>query len=105
MAAPLMNAKVGTGRSMRVAYAACPARAIASACSRWVTLGTPERSAPTAKMNGLPVRPTAWISPASARARKPSKQACNPAMLAGPKVLGLVWSKPLSRVTSAIVPA
>ena len=26
-------------------------------------------------------------------------------MLAGPKVLGLVWSNPLSKVTRAIVPA
>ncbi len=37
MAAPLTNAKVGTGRSMIDAKTACPARAMARACSRCVT--------------------------------------------------------------------
>ncbi len=105
MAAPLTNAKVGTGRSMIAAYAAWPARATCSACARSRSIGTPVRSAPTAKMNGLPVMATAWISPASARVRSVSTVACSPAMVAGPKVLGLVWSNPLSRVSRAIVPA
>ncbi len=55
MAAPLTNAKVGTGRSAKAAYAAWPARAISSAWSRDPMNGTPVRSAPTAKTNGLPV--------------------------------------------------
>jgi len=105
MAAPLTKAKVGTGRSMIEAKARWPACAISSAWSRAVTWPTPVRSAPTAKMNGLPVMPTAWISPASARRASSSTTACRPAIVCGPKVFGLVWSWPLSRVTRASVPA
>ncbi len=41
------------------ANAVWPARATSSACSRLVACATALRSAPTAKMNGLPVMPTA----------------------------------------------
>ena len=66
---------------------------------------TPLRSAPTAKTNGFPVIPTAWISPASARTCRRPAAASSPAMPAGPKVFGFVWSTPLSRVSRAMVPA
>src|SRR5665647_1881521 len=105
MAAPLTNANVGMGNVRSCSNVVCPSCPMASACSRLVTFGTPVRSAPTAKMNGLPVRPTPTISPASARTRSVSSTVDRPARVAGPKVLGLVWSKPLSSVISTNVPA
>ena len=66
---------------------------------------TPLRSAPTAKMNGLPVTPTAAISPRWARPATASRAPLSSSRPAGPNVLGLVWSKPLSRVIRASVPA
>ena len=84
-------------------------RAMASASSRAAISEAPLRSAPAAKMNGLPVTPTATIrcSPASgvalaATASSASRSASSPA---GPNVFGRVWSRPLSSVMSAIVPA
>ena len=45
---------------------------------------------------GLPVTPIAWISPAAARARRPSSAVRSPARPSGPRVVGFVWSRPLS---------
>lgn len=73
-----------------------------SASSRAAISGAPLRSAPTAKMNGLPVTPTAAMSVRAATESSASPSARSPA---GPNVLGLVWSRPLSSVMSAIVPA
>src|SRR6478609_7217259 len=56
-------------------------------------------------MNGLPVTATATISPASARSRRRPIVSVRPAIDGGPNVLGLVWSKPLSSVMRASVPA
>ena len=82
---------------------------MASASSREPTSAAPVRSAPTAKMNGLPVTPTAAIrcSPASgvARAATASSASRSESRPAGPNVFGRVWSRPLSSVMSAIVPA
>jgi hypothetical protein len=55
---------------MIVANAACPARAMLHGLLAVGHVGDADRSAPTAKMNGLPVMPTAWISPAWARAQQ-----------------------------------
>ena len=52
-------------------------------------------------MNGLPVMPTPMISPAAASFSTWSSAASRLASDCGPKVVGLVWSKPLSRVISA----
>ena len=60
------------------------------------------RSAPAARMNGLPVTPIAVIvSSASAS----SMAALSASSERGPNVLGLVWSSPLSRVIRPIVTA
>lgn len=75
---------------------------MARACSRSVIFGTPLRSAPTAKMNGLPVIATATMSVRAAAASIASPRLSSPA---GPKVLGLVWSWPLSRVIRTALPA
>ena len=56
-------------------------------------------------MNGLPVTPTATMSPRSARAATVSSASFSESSPAGPNVLGRVWSRPLSSVMSAIVPA
>ncbi len=58
------------------------------------------RSAPAARMNGLPV--TAIASMASS-ARAASIASFSASSEAGPNVLGLVWSSPLSRVIRPIV--
>ena len=52
-------------------------------------------------MNGLPVTPTPTISPAAAALVQPVERLAQLGEAAGPKVLGLVWSKPLSSVISA----
>ena len=75
---------------------------MASASSRAPISGAPLRSAPTAKMNGLPVTPTAAMSVRAATLSSASPRASSPA---GPNVLGRVWSRPLSSVMRAIVPA
>ena len=49
--------------------------------------------------------PTAWMAPASARARTAATASVSAATPLGPKVLGRVWSCPLSSVMSASVPA
>ena len=101
-AAPLTKANDGTGRPRRACRTsrgpAGRSRAPGRAGSPWA-----RRSGrrPTAKMNGLPVTPTPTISPASARACSRSSASPSAASVAGPKVLGLVWSTPLSRVISA----
>ena len=102
-AAPFTNANDGTLSSPSRRNTACPSRAMVSASSRAAISGAPLRSAPTAKMNGLPVTPTAAIvGPRAATASSASFSASSPA---GPNVLGRVWSRPLSSVMSAIVPA
>ena len=50
-----MKAKVGTRDVCSLSKIACPIRAIARAWSRLTILANPERSAPAARMNGLPV--------------------------------------------------
>ena len=65
----------------------------------------PDRSAPTAKMNGLPVTATATMSPAAAAASTWSSAAASDVSPPSPKVLGRVWSRPLSSVMSAALPA
>jgi hypothetical protein len=71
------------------------------ASSRAAISGAPLRSAPTAKMNGLPVTPTAAMSVRAATSSSASFRESSPA---GPNVFGRVWSRPLSSVMSAIVP-
>ena len=78
---------------------------MASASSRAAISGAPLRSAPTAKMNGLPVTPTAEISFRATRAATASSASRSESSPAGPNVLGRVWSRPLSSVMSAMVPA
>ncbi len=63
----------------------------------------PVRSAPTAKMNGLPV--TAIAATAGECASISSSAASSDSSPPGPNVDGLVWSSPLSRVISASSPA
>ncbi len=80
---------------------ACPSSATvrtASGPPPWMEV----RSAPAARMNGLPVTPIAVIvSSASAS----SIAALSASSERGPNVLGLVWSSPLSRVMRPIVAA
>ncbi|CAB4910041.1 unannotated protein [freshwater metagenome] len=96
-AAPLTKANVGTAASRSRANTRWPCRAISRASSREEIRGTPERSAPTANTNGLPVIAMPATSAASAWSRAASSEASPP----GPKVEGRVWSCPLSRVISA----
>ena len=71
-----VDEREATGRpARRAAEDACPTRPIARASSRLAAAPTMVRSAPAAKMNGLPVTPTATISPAAARAATPSSAA------------------------------
>ena len=61
-----------------------------------------DRSAPAARMNGLPVMPTAWISPAAARAPQPVERGRRARRASAARsVFGRVWSRPLSSVTRA----
>ena len=105
MAAPLTNAKVGTGSSPSRRNTSCPCLPVARASSFEPALAMALRSAPTAKMNGFPVTPAATIAPSSASLATSSSAASMLIRPRGPKVVGLVWSKPLSRVTSANLPA
>ena len=50
-----MNAKVGTRDVCSLSKTAWPIRAMARAWSRLTILANPERSAPAASVNGLPV--------------------------------------------------
>src|SRR5690242_18069834 len=59
MAAPLTKANVGTPASSSRRNTRWPVSAISRASAAEAIDGTPERSAPTAKMNGLPVTPIA----------------------------------------------
>jgi hypothetical protein len=70
-----------------------PIFAITSASSRPAIL-TDDRSAPAARMNGLPVTP---IAATSSRDRASSSAVLSAARLLGPNVFGRVWSSPLSR--------
>lgn len=56
-------------------------------------------------MNGLPVMPAPTMEPAMASCSTWSIAAFRLASDCGPKVVGLVWSKPLSSVMSAKRPA
>ena len=101
-ATPLTKANVGTPASFSRRNTRCPASAISRAAAASVTDGTPERSAPTAKMNGLPVTPIA--TGAGEWAAISSSAASSDAIPPGPKVDGRVWSWPLSIVISANSP-
>ena len=83
--------------------AACPSFAISTPVSRSGMPSTFDRSAPAARMNGLPVMPTAAISFSAARAASPSSTPCSSSRVLGPRVFGRVWSRPLSRVMSASI--
>src|SRR5580693_8065121 len=109
-----MKANDGTGSSPSRRKTAWPSEAMPSARSRAaagstpapaIAAAAPSRSAPAARMNGLPVTPTAAISPAAARASAASSAAFSDSSPCGPKVFGLVWSCPLSSVISASTPA
>ena len=87
IAAPLMNANVGTLQFAEpiedpMAFLAC-----CRACARSVACGTAVRSAPTAKMNGLPVRQTAARSVRAEISSSASSMDFNPP---GPNEFGLV---------------
>ena len=99
----MTKANVGTDESFSRRNTRCPVSAISRACAASVTDGTPERSAPTAKMNGLPVTPIA--TGAGEWAAISSRAASSEASPPGPNVDGRVWSCPLSRVISANSPA
>jgi hypothetical protein len=113
IAAPLTNANDGTGSSPSRRNTAWPSRPTPAALSGVSTAGTPLRSAPTPKMNGLPVTPTATTGPAAPgaapfslaiRAATSSSAVFSDSSPPGPNVFGLVWSCPLSSVISASVP-
>src|SRR6185437_996977 len=75
-----------------------------SAAAAAIAAAAPSRSAPAARMNGLPVTPTAAISPAAARAATASTAAFSDISPRAPNVEGRVWSFPLSKVIKASVP-
>ena len=102
MAAPLTNANVGTEDEPSMPSTSWPSRPMARAWPRSVRRGTPVRSAPTAKMNGLPVT---QIAARPGMACASTMAALSSSSPPGPKVFGLVWSKPLSSVMIAAVPA
>ena len=86
----MTNANVGIDESFSRRKTRCPASATSRACAASVIDGTPDRSAPTAKMNGLPVTPIA--AGAGECAAISSSAASSEAMPPGPKVDGRVWS-------------
>ena len=95
-----MNANVGIFDSPKRRKTSCPSFPNATDWLRSDKKDIPERSAPAAKINGLPViaiaeglRPIASVM-ASFKAFRES----------APKVFGRLWSWPLSKVMSAIVP-
>ncbi len=100
-ARPLTKAKEGTPSSPSDPSTLCPSCATRRALSFEPTRVMSERSAPAARMYCLPVMPTAWISPAPARALRLASVAPSSVSVAGPSVLGRVWSRPLSSVMSA----
>src|SRR5512133_3069850 len=79
---------------------AWPAR-LPSTASLRVAPGNCVTSAPAAKTNGFPVRTSASQSPSSSSGSSRSSDSS----AARPKKVGLVWSSPLSIVTSATTPA
>src|SRR5690554_5466925 len=64
---------------------------------------TADRSAPAMRKYGLPVMAKASISPFLARSACTSKAARSSSKLLGPKVVGFLWSRPLSKVSNASV--
>ena len=98
--APLTKAKVGIRRSPQPAeHPVARAPRTPRRSARSATDPTWDRSAPAAKMNGLPV--TAMASgPASIAVLIAASRLARPS---GPRVFGRVWSRPLSRVISATV--
>ena len=82
---PLMSAKVGTRDVCSLSKIACPIRAVARAWSPLTILANPERSAPAARMNGLPVMA---IANTSSRANAASSARFSSPRPRGPKVLG-----------------
>ena len=96
-----MRPNDGLPPSCSLRKTACPSSATvrtASGPPPWMAV----RSAPAARMNGLPVTAIASIvSSASAASIAVSSASSE----AGPKVLGLVWSSPLSRVIRPMVRA
>ena len=106
-AAPFTNANDGTPSSPSRRNTACPSRPMASASSRAAISGgaaqvgadrEDERLAGDADRGDLVPRLPTRAATASSASRSESSPA-------GPNVLGRVWSRPLSSVMSAIVPA
>ncbi|CAB4545791.1 unannotated protein [freshwater metagenome] len=82
----MINANVGVPHSLRRRNTSWPNFPIASDCSRFVINESAERSAPAAKMNGLPV-----IAMAAGLRDSASVMAASSAMSDwGPKVFGRV---------------
>ncbi len=102
MAAPLTKAKVGTSISPSRRNTACPSSANWRMTARSLTSPIADRSAPTAKMNGLPVTAMAARSVIAATW---SRAASSPESPPTPNVVGRVWSRSLSTVMSAMRPA
>ena len=98
----MTKANVGIDDSFSRRNTRCPASATSRAWAASVRWPNPERSAPTAKMNGLPVTPIA--AGAGERAAISSRAASSEASPPGPNVDGRVWSCPLSMVISANSP-
>ena len=80
----------------KTAWPSSPTVRTASGPPPWIEV----RSAPAARMNGLPVTARASIVSSASAA---SMEALSSRSEAGPKVLGLVWSSPLSRVIRPMV--
>src|SRR6478752_6664227 len=98
--APLTAATVRYGNARMRPKSSWPARLPSIASSR-VAPGNCVTSAPAANTNGFPVRTSASQSPSSSSGSNRSSDSS----AARPKNVGLVWSSPLSIVTSATTPA
>ena len=85
-----MNANDGTPSSPSRRNTACPSRPIPSAFSRVSASAAPSRSAPAPRMKGLPVTPTAAISPLAIRGAIASSAADRDSSPRTPNVFGLV---------------
>ena len=99
-AKPFTNANVGLELSPSLRKTSWPSFPIARACSRSFKNDRAERSAPAAKINGFPVIAIAIDELASATLIASFKEASD----CGPKVLGRLWSIPLSKVISEMLP-
>ena len=87
-ARPLTKENDGTPRSASLPRTWCPRCAILSAKSRVESAEMFDRSAPAAKMYGLPVTATASISPLAARAARLSSVSFSSRSVSGPIVFG-----------------